>query len=57
MFRKIPLYIIRSFHCTQGNVIYHTSLLTSRKLSANLYDICHYCVYSERLLMMERETV
>jgi len=27
----------------------------ARKLSANLYDIHHYCVYSEKLLMMERE--
>jgi len=24
------------------------------KLSANLYDICHCCVYSEKLLMMDR---
>jgi hypothetical protein len=23
----------------------------ARKLSANLYDIYHFCVYSERLLM------
>jgi len=28
-----------------------------RKLSANLYDIYHYCVYSEKLLMMDRGTV
>ena len=27
------------------------------KLSANLYDICHCCVYSENLLMMDRGTV
>ena len=26
----------------------------ARKLSANLYDIYHRCVYSEKLLMMER---
>jgi hypothetical protein len=24
---------------------------------ANLYDIYHCCVYSEKLLMMDRETV
>ena len=26
----------------------------ARKLSANLYDIYHCCVYSEKLLMMDR---
>jgi hypothetical protein len=26
------------------------------KLSANLYDIYHCCVYSEKRLMMDRET-
>ena len=29
----------------------------ARKLSANLYDTYHYCVYSEKLLMMDRGTV
>jgi len=29
----------------------------ARKLSAHLYDIYHCCVYSEKLLMMERGTV
>jgi len=29
----------------------------ARKLSANLYDIYHNCVYSEKLLMMDRGTV
>jgi len=29
----------------------------ARKLSAHLYDMYHYCVYSEKLLMMERGTV
>ena len=29
----------------------------ARKLSANLYDIYHCCVYSEKLLMMVRGTV
>ena len=28
-----------------------------RNLSANLYDIYHCCVYSEKLLMMDRGTV
>jgi hypothetical protein len=29
----------------------------ARKLSANLYDIYYYCVYSEKLLMKDRGTV
>jgi len=29
----------------------------ARKLSANLYDVYHCCVYSEKLLMMDRGTV
>ena len=29
----------------------------ARKLSANLYDIYYYCVYSEKLLMMDRGNV
>ena len=29
----------------------------ARKLSANLHDIHHCCVYSEKLLMMDRGTV
>jgi len=43
----------------------HTDFLTTcernqdpaRKLSANLYDIFYCCVYSEKLLMMDRGTV
>jgi len=42
MFRRVPLSIIR---------------LLASKLSANLYDIYHCCVYSEKLLMMDRGTV
>jgi len=33
------------------------SSILARKLSANLYDIYHCCVYSEELLMMDRGTV
>ena len=29
----------------------------AHKLSANLYDIYHCCVYSEKLLMTDRGTV
>ena len=47
MFRTVPLSIIRSF-----------SLYTQQwYMSAYLYDIYHCCVYSEKLLMMDRGTV
>ena len=70
MFRTVPLSSGVS-HCTHSNGICHTGLLTAcekdqdglqfrpdppHKLSANLYDIYHCCVYSEKLLMMGRET-
>ena len=29
----------------------------AHKLSANLYDIYHWCVYCEKLLMMDRGTI
>jgi len=29
----------------------------ARKLSTKLYDIYHCCVYSEKLLMMDRGTI
>jgi len=53
MFRTVPLSIIRSFllytQCFRPD--------SARKLTVNLYDICHFCVYSENLLMVDRETV
>jgi len=46
MFLTVPLSIISfSLHIQQ----WYTS--------ANLYDIHHCCMYSEKLLMMDRETV
>jgi len=72
MFRTVPLYIIRSFslYTQQWYMLYRfadnlragsgrNEFLPNpaRKLSANLYDIHHCCVYSETLLMMDRGTV
>ena len=61
MFRTVPLSIIGSFS------LYTQQWYTSRirmfhpdpacKLLANLYDIYHCCLYSEKLPMMERRTV
>jgi hypothetical protein len=36
---------------------FHPDPAAVRKLSTNLYDIYHCCVYSEHLLMMDRGTV
>jgi len=43
-----------------GFIICYTGLLTAGmkfQLSAKLYNIYHCCVYSEKLLMMDRGTV
>jgi len=69
MFRTIPLSIIRSFslYTKKWYMSYKFAVSLragsgrnqfrpdpSRKLSAELYDINHCCVYSEKLLMMDR---
>ena len=51
MFRIVSLSIIRGF-----SQYAQQWCDPARKLSANLYDIYHYCVYSEKLLMMDRVT-
>jgi len=56
MFRTVPLPINRSFsRYTQQRHMFQPD--PARKLSANPYDIYHYCVYSEKLLMMDRGTI
>ena len=73
MFRTVPLSIISSFslYTQQWYMSYKLQLQfasrirmefrpdPARKLSANLYDIYHCCVYSgkKKLLMMDRGTV
>ena len=56
MFRVVPLSIIRSFsqYTQQWYMSYR---FADSLLSANLYDIYHCCVYSAKLLMMDRKTV
>jgi len=65
-FRTVPPSIIRSISLyTQQCHMSHSvadSLRAeanspARKLSANLYDIYHCCVYSEKFLMMYGGTV
>jgi len=46
MFRTVPLSIIRSFSLYTQQ--WYVCWQLSRKLSANLYDIYHCCVYSEK---------
>jgi hypothetical protein len=73
MFRTVTLSIIRSFFTLHTAMVYIIQVclqLASRirmelqfhpnpahKLSANMYDIYHCCVYGEKLLVMDRETV
>jgi len=63
MFRTVPVSIIRSFslYTQQWYMSYRFADILradpAHKLSANLYDIHHYCVYGEKLLMMDRGTV
>jgi len=63
MFQTVPLSIIRSFslYTQQGYMSYGfaDSLRagSGSKLSANLYDIYRCCVYSEKLVTMDRGTV
>ena len=62
MFRTVPLSIIRSFSLyTQHwymSYRFADSLLvgSGRNSVMILYDIYHCCVYSEKLLMMDRGT-
>jgi len=70
MFRIVPLAIISSFslYTQQCYISYRfaDSLRagsernrpdSARKLSAKLFDMYHCCVYSEKLLMMDRGAV
>jgi len=66
MFRRVPLSVIRSFSLyTQRSYMSYRfvdslragAYAPARKLSANMYDIYDRCVYSEKLLMMDRGTV
>jgi hypothetical protein len=64
--QTVPLSIIRSFslYTQQWYMSYRFAVLElqfhpdpARKQSAKLYDIYHCCVYSEKLLMIDRGTV
>jgi len=48
----IPLLCVQWKTPDDGQTAFHPD--PARKLSANLYDIYHCCVYSENLLMMDR---
>jgi len=55
MFRTVPLSIVWSFSLYTQE--WYMSYRFADSLRANLYDIYHCCVYSEKLLMMDRRTV
>ena len=50
LFQTVPLSIIRSFFTVHTAMVYviHVCWQLGSKLSANLYDIYHCCVYSEK---------
>jgi len=49
------VYVMQAQDQDQDGTLFHSDPV--RKLSANLYDIYYCCVYSEKLLMMDRGTV
>ena len=57
--RNFPLYTQQWYISLQlaSRIRMELSPDPARKLSANLYDIYHWCVYSEKLPMMDRGTV
>jgi len=55
MFRTVPLFIIRSFSLYTQQ--WYMSYKFGDGCQTNLYAIYHCCVYSEKLLMMNRGTV
>ena len=57
MFRTVPLSIIRSFSLYTQQWYMSYRFADRSKLSLNLYDIYHCCVYNEKLLMVHRGTV
>jgi hypothetical protein len=61
MFRTVPLSTITTFSLYTQQWFIRMELQfhpdPARKLSTNLYDIYYCCVYSEKLLMMDRGTV
>jgi len=59
MFRTVSLFTIRNFslYTQQWYMSYRFRPDPARKLSANLYGIYHCCVYIEKFLMVNRETV
>ena len=57
MFRTVPLSIIRSFSLYTQQRYMSYRFADSLLASWNLYDIYRCCVYSEKLLMMDRGTV
>jgi len=59
------IFEIKTLHILDSSSVHQQEFSTvntfrrdpARKLSANLYDMYHCCVYNEKLLMMERGTV
>ena len=50
-------FIIKPTRCNNFSNFSNFHSHPARKLSANLYDLYHCCVYSEKLLMMDTGTL
>jgi len=51
------VYVIQVYRQQDQDGTSSVLILRASKQSANLYDMYHCCVYSEKLLMMDRGTV
>jgi hypothetical protein len=49
------LYWNETLHVSESSSVYHQKVFTAH--TTNMYDIYHFCVYSEKVLMMDRGTV
>jgi len=52
----------KTLHVSNSSSVHHQEFFTVHTamvyvLTANLYDVYHCCVYSEKLLMMDRGTL
>ena len=56
MFWTVPLSVNRSYFSLASSIRADVLILLA-SCQQNLYDMHHCCVHSEKLLMMDRETV
>ena len=55
MHEILTFLLNKTLHVSDSSSVHYQEFVTVQ--TANLYDIYHCCVYSEKLLMMDRGTV